>query len=193
MTPTPLNQTKARWILLALTAVFLIPLALAWMFTVGPFNWRPLEMVNQGLLLQPPLHLNSHGVTDASGPPLVVDTNARNWYLVVLHNSACNDSCQLLFQTAERIRVAVGRDRERVYLASLGPDKQASFLYGQSWVFPAEGDLVEVLRHSTGEDRLNTGLLIVDFQGYIVLIYPSIEDGYGTLNGLMRLLKATAG
>ncbi|MEX2354020.1 MAG: hypothetical protein WD709_07520, partial [Gammaproteobacteria bacterium] len=89
--------------------------------------------------------------------------------------------------------VAVGRDRQRVDLVTLGPDKQTPFPHGQSWVFPAESDLAGSLRHATGDPELDTALLIVDFQGYIVLIYPSAEDGYGALDDLKRLLKATVG
>ena len=191
-TPPREVRTKARRTLLAIITVFVLPLALAWMFTVGPLNWRPAKTVNYGLLLQSPLHLKSYGVMHATGAPLTVDAVARNWFLVVLHTTACTDLCQSLFLIAERIQIAVGRDMHRVSLATLGPDDEAPAPHGQSWLFPADGILVETLRRATGEPRPDSVLLIVDYQGYIVLAYPSTEDGQGALNDLKRLLRATA-
>jgi cytochrome oxidase Cu insertion factor (SCO1/SenC/PrrC family) len=185
-------QTKARFTLLAIITVFALPLALAWLFTVGPFHWRPANTVNYGLLLQPPLRLESYGVMDAAGKALTVDTIARNWFLVVLHNNACTEPCQTLFQIAERIQIAVGRDMQRITLVSLGPDDEAPVPREKSWTFPADGNLVEKLRRSTGKPQLDTALLIVDYQGHIVLVYPSSEDGQGVLKDLERLLRASA-
>ncbi len=191
-TPPRAAQTKARRTLLMLVAVFALPLVLAWVFTIGPFDWRPEKTVNFGVLLKPPLQLRSYGVMDATGAALNVDAVARDWFLVVLRGAACAEPCQGLLQIAERIRIAVGRDGHRVTLASLGPDDRASAPRGQSWLLPTDGKLVGALRRATGEPQLDTVLLIVDHQGRVVLIYPPAEDGRGVLSDLKRLLRASA-
>ena len=53
-------------------------------------------------------------------------------------------------------------------------------------------NLVEALRLTTGEPQLDSVLLIVDYMGRIVLIYPPGEDGQGALSDLKRLLRASA-
>ena len=191
-TPSQEVQRKGRRTLLAIITVFALPLVLAWMFILGPFNWRPENTVNYGVLLQPPLPLKSYGVMDVAGAALTVDAVARDWFLVVLHDAACTEPCQTLLQIAERVQIAVGRDMHRVTLASLGPDGDVQVPRGQSWLLPADGNLVEALRLTTGEPQLDSVLLIVDYQGRIVLAYPSTEDGNGALSDLKRLLRASA-
>ncbi len=191
-TPPRPAQTKARNTLLMLLAVFALPLLVAWVFTLGPLDWRPTRTVNHGVLLTPPLQLNSYGVMDAAGAALTLDVVARNWFLVVLRNSACTEPCQGLLQIAERLQIAVGRDMHRVILASLGPDGSTPGPRGQSWLLPADGKLVNALRHATDEPLLDTALLIVDHQGIVVLMYPPTEDGPGALYDLKRLLRASA-
>ncbi len=190
-TPPQPEGRKARYTLLMLLAVFTLPLLVAWIFTMGPLDWRPTKTVNYGVLLAPPLRLNSYGVTDVTGAALTV-TVARNWFLVVLRNAACSESCQGLLQIAERIQIAVGRDKHRVNLALLGPDHNVPVPNGQSWLLPVDGKLVDALRQATGEPQLETALLIVDHQGVVVLMYPPTEDGLGALHDLKRLLRASA-
>ena len=61
-TPQPATKTRARLTLLAVSAVFLMPLLLAWIFAKGPIDWRPQSNLNYGVLLQPPLQLNAYGI-----------------------------------------------------------------------------------------------------------------------------------
>ncbi len=184
-------QTKGRRTLLVIVTVFALPIVLAWLFAVGPLDWRPVNTVNHGMLLQPPLHLKSYGVMDAAGAELTVDAAARDWFLVVLHDAYCTEPCQTLLQIAERIQVAVGRDINRVALVSLGPEDDAQIPRGQPWLLPTDGKLIGALRRATGEPQLNIALLIVDYRGRIVLTYPPSEDGHGALDDLKRLLRAS--
>lgn len=190
-TPTPAARTKARRTLLLIAAVFGLPLVLAWVFTMGPLEWRPAKTVNYGVLLTPPLRLKSYGVMDADGAALDLDVVARDWFLVVLRSAACNEACQGLLQVAERIQIAVGRDRSRVTVALLGPDDHAPAPGRQNWLLPADAELIGALRRATGEPQLDTTLLIVDHRGRVVLMYTSAEDGHGVLKDLKRLLRAS--
>lgn len=189
-TPTPASQTKARRTLLLLAAIFVLPLALAWVFTMGPLEWRPAKTVNYGVLLTPPLRLESYGVMDARGAPLNLEVVARDWFLVVLRSAPCAEACQGLLQVAERIQIAVGRDKSRVTVALLGPDDHAPAPGRQNWLLPANAELIDALRRATGEPQLDTVLLIVDHRGRVVLMYPPAEDGHGVLSDLKRLLRA---
>ena len=190
-TPPEASQTKARRTLLLLAAIFVLPLALAWVFTMGPIEWRPAKTVNYGVLLKPPLRLKSYGVMNADGAALDLDVVARDWFLVVLRSTACTETCQGLLQIAERIQIAVGRDRSRVTVAVLGPDDHAPAPHRQNWLLPADAKLIGALRRASGEPQLDTVLLIVDHAGSVVLMYPPAEDGHGMLNDLKRLLRAS--
>ncbi|MEE2767332.1 MAG: hypothetical protein VX679_07305 [Pseudomonadota bacterium] len=190
--PRAAQTTKGGRTLLALLAVFALPLLLAWVFTMGPLDWRPVKSVNHGVLLEPPLQLKSYGVMDAAGAALTVKAVARDWFLVVLHGTVCAEPCQGLLRIAERIQIAVGRDTRRVTLALLGPDNDALAPRRQSWLLPEDGKLVRELRRAMGEPQLDTVLLIVDHQGRIILMYPPTEGGPGMLSDLKRLLRSSA-
>lgn len=184
---------KVRATLVAVAAVFALPLALAWMFSSGLLNWLPENSVNYGALLKPPLQLKSYGVTDTRGKPVTVDAVARDWILAVLHSTDCADQCQGLWEMAERLQIAVGRDMPRITLASLGPDHDAPVPVAHSWLLPGgDGRLMDALRQSVGDAQLNTALLVVDFQGLIVLLYLPGAEGPEVLEDLKRLLRATA-
>lgn len=185
-------KTKSRLTLLALLMVFVLPLLLAWALSVGPLEWRPQRTVNFGLLLDPPLQLQTYGVVNASGAELTSTAIARDWYVVVLHAKACSAACRNLTQAAEKIQLAVGRDARRVKLAILGHEKVLPASSKENWLLPADDRLISDLGRATVESQLDNVLLIVDYQGYVVLLYHSVEGGIGALEDLKRLLKAAA-
>ncbi len=190
------TKTKSRLTLLLITAVFGLPFLLAWVFAIGPLDWRSVGTVNYGVLVEPPLLLESHGVTDDTGAAPPVDSLAGDWFLVVLSSSGCSEQCVHWLQIAERIQIAVGRDMSRVTLAWLGPDDGAPTLPSkesrQSWRLPLGGGLIAALARATDESLPDARLLVVDYRGRIVLAYPPTEDGHGVLDDLKRLLRATA-
>jgi cytochrome oxidase Cu insertion factor (SCO1/SenC/PrrC family) len=182
----------ARRTLLMLVTVFVLPVVLAWVFARGPSDWRPIKTTNYGVLLRPSLGLSSHGVRDDTGAALAVDAVGGDWFLVVLHNTACTEPCRRWVQLAEYVQIAVGRDTPRVTVAVLGPEDDAPTTGSQHWRLPPDGKLVGALRRAMGAPQLETTLLIVDHQGRVVLMYPTDEDGPGVLKDLKRLLRATA-
>ena len=184
--------------LLLILGVFALPLVLAWVFTMGPLDWRPVKTVNYGVLVEPPLLLESFGVVDDTGAALTFDSVADDWFLVVLRSSACAEACIHWLQIAERIQIAVGRDMPRITLALLGADDDPLSLplrereNRQSWRLPTDSQLISTLGLATGEPPGGAMLLVVDHRGRVVLVYPPAEDGRGVLDDLKRLLRASA-
>lgn len=191
MSTPPRVLNRSRRTLLLILAVFVLPLALAWLFTLGPAEWRPVGSVNNGVLLAPALSLKSYGVTDGAGAPLSLNAVAGNWFLVVLRKSGCTETCQRWIKVAEQIRVAVGRDMDRVEIAVLGPDGSQARRSELVWLTLPGGGLAEALEAATSQPVGDAVLLVVDYAGYVVLIYPPDEPGPGALKDLKRLLKAT--
>lgn len=191
------TRTTNRLTLLAILAVFVLPLLLAWLFVRGPLDWQPQSNLNYGDLIQPPLHLNSYGVMNAAGGELSLDAIGRDWFVVVLHDGDCSESCQILVDAAARIQLATGREGHRVKLASLSPSEEATFSPGLNWRLPVNSELSQDLRQSSGDtpsdSQADAQLLIVDYLGYVVLSYPPTEEGPGVLEDLKRLLRSAAG
>ena len=185
------EQTKSRLILISLFMVFALPFLFAWMFAVGPLEWRPQGSVNFGLLLDPPLQLQAYDVVDASGDELASAAIARDWYLVVLHTKACSTECRELAKSAENILLAIGQDALRVRLASLSYEAGSSVLLGEKWLLSADNMFIADLGRAAVNPLLDNLLLIVDYQGYVVLMYHSSEESIGALEDLKILLKSS--
>ena len=193
MNSTPAGtKTRARLTMLALLAVFVLPLLLAWGFAMGPFDWQPQSNLNYGVLLQPPLQLNSFGVMPATGAALTMNAIARDWFVVVLHNGPCPVSCQASLEAAERIQIAVGRDTDRVSLALLSNGAITATPPRENLWLAADLELSQALRQASGEPQFEAKFLSVDYRGYVVLMYPPSEEGLGVLEDLKRLLRAAA-
>ena len=147
-------QTKSRITLMLIVAVFVLPLVLAWIFAKGPLDWRPVETVNHGVLVEPPLLLESFGVMDETGAAHPVDAAASDWFLVVLSGPACSEQCAHWLQIAERVQIAVGRDMPRVNLVLLGPDDDTPALLvkenQQSWRLSPGSELTNHWRPQDG-------------------------------------------
>ena len=77
----------------------------------------------------------------------------------------------------------------RVTLALLRPDDDEPVQRGHRWLMPVDSKLIDALRRVTGEPQLDSVLLIVDYQGYVVLLYPPTEGVPGLLSDLKRLLR----
>lgn len=186
------SQKKARRTLLLIAAVFALPLALSWFFAMGPFQWRPGNTTNHGVLLEPSLSLRSFGVTDSVGKALSLDAIPGDWFVAVLRGAECLQTCQRLWEIAGRLRIAVGRDISRVDLAMLGPKADLPTLSGENWLLPPEAKLAGELGGLIDGPPIETALLIVDYRGYIALMYGQDEEGHDALLDLKRLLRASA-
>jgi hypothetical protein len=195
MTTTPATATtvtKSRLILLGLLAVFVLPLLLAWLLVRGPLEWRPQSNLNYGALLQPPLHLSSYGVRNVTGAALTANAIARDWFVVVSLADTCSETCLQLVAAAEQIKIAVGGDSPRVNLAMLSPPGAAASVLERNWWLPADSGSLERLHSALSSTPIDAQLLLVDYQGYVVLSYLPTEDGLGVLEDLKRLLRSAA-
>jgi hypothetical protein len=186
------SQTKARRTLLLIATVFALPLALSWFFALGPFQWRPGNTVNHGVLLEPSLSLRSFSVTDSVGETLSLDAISGDWFVAVLHGAECRQVCKRLWEIAGHLRIAVGRDISRVDLAMLGPKTDLPTPLEEIWLLPPDAKLALELGRLIDEPLLETALLIVDYRGYIVLMYGPDEKGPDALLDLRRLLRVSA-
>jgi hypothetical protein len=97
-----------------------------------------------------------------------------------------------LVAAAEQIKIAVGGDSPRVNLAMLSPPGAAASVLERNWWLPADSGSLERLHSALSSTPIDAQLLLVDYQGYVVLSYLPTEDGLGVLEDLKRLLRSAA-
>jgi hypothetical protein len=187
---------SARYTLLLLAAVFILPFIIA----CGLFwsGWRPGQFVNHGELLQPPRQLPETGLHRADGRPLAMSELRGKWLLVVPVAGNCGTACQQLLHGLLQVHLALNKEQNRLQRVLISTAASA----------PAdETALTEVQRQFPGLviaavdgeaagaawlrplESSGPAIFVVDPLGKVIMRYADPNDLRGVLRDLERLLK----
>jgi len=174
-------RRRGRRSMILVTLLFVLPLLLA--VALFAADWRPGGSVNRGELINPPL--------DAAGVALeAVDGGETHrltgrWTLLHTLEGSCDTSCLQRLYDTRQVRLAVGRDIDRVQRYLLVTDVDALAEVDQA----QHPDLV--LLRAPSEDILasETGVRIVDPLGNVMMRYDPVQPAEDMLKDLKRLLK----
>ena len=111
---------------------------------------------------------------------------------MVLHDGTCSSACGRLVEDASQIRVAIGRDRDRVNVATLGSDDLTLIAETPHWILSDPIRFLNALNASTHSNVILPTLLTLDHRLRVALIYGPNHEAQAALNDLKRLLKASA-
>lgn len=192
MSSQPSGQRRGQWALVGIIAVFVVPMFVAALFVLGPFKWQPEDTINEGELVSPVVELSSFKPTDSNARPLQLSAVPGDWFLVVLHDGECASACVRLVEEAKRIQVAIGRDRDRVNVATLGSEDAPLIAATPHWVLPDPIQFFNTLDMSTPSSVILPTLLTFDHRLRVALIYGPSHEAQAALNDLKRLLKVSA-
>jgi hypothetical protein len=74
-----------------------------------------LGTANSGELLAQPVNINTLPFTAAVGTPISLESQESKWTFMVLNNGdACDEMCSELLYLTRQIRIAIGRDFQRI-------------------------------------------------------------------------------
>ena len=110
--PNRSAQNRKRWTLVALMALFLLPVVAAWL-------WTPSSFRNRGDLVNPPRPLPQISVLLPDGSRAALDSTFGRWTYVVFIPGACEAACRQLASTVERVRMSQGKNEKRIQLLML--------------------------------------------------------------------------
>ena len=189
------KKHPGRLQMLLLAALFGQPLTAAIVLHVS--GWRPTGTSHTGVLITPPRQLPATQFIAPDGKAIAWDTPARKWRLVYVAANGCDDQCRALLVVARQVRLAQGKERDRVArsLLVLAPPAPVAI--------PAETDLavlhaapadVAALRGAfqapPGAGEAN-GLFLVDPLHNVMMYYPPDADPSGMRKDLKRLLQVS--
>jgi cytochrome oxidase Cu insertion factor (SCO1/SenC/PrrC family) len=197
--PREPDATRGRRGFLALAALFLLPLAAAFLLYYGTPRWRPSGHANQGHLVDPPRPLPTLAMTAIDGAPVAGDLLRGRWTLLYVADDACDTRCRDALYLTRQTRIALNQDADRVRRVLLAasaccaagefraqhPDltvarPSAEQLALLASVIPAAGDL-PVTRAGY--------IYVVDPLGNLILRYAPDAPDRALLDDLKRLLR----
>jgi cytochrome oxidase Cu insertion factor (SCO1/SenC/PrrC family) len=184
---------------LALAALFLVPLAAAFWLYYGGGGWRPRGATNQGELVTPPRTLPSLDFAGADGQRIPGDLLRDRWTLLYVGDGRCDARCEEVLHLTRQTRIALNKDSDRVrrvFLAT-GPCCEIGVpaLEHPDLVvaIPTDAQLAALAPLLPAPERLPPDragrIYLVDPLGNLMMSYPATAPDKALLTDLRRLLR----
>jgi cytochrome oxidase Cu insertion factor (SCO1/SenC/PrrC family) len=185
---------RNRAFLLSIIALFGLPLALAWLL-VG--YWQPNSTVNHGELLTPAQPVSQLQIRQRNGQELTTDFLKGHWTLAYLA-ADCDESCKKSLYDMRQVRLALGKDMERVQTLYIHTEVLDSDL--RTWLKQqhpglldgiADAQTLDFFQHVFPGQATGFGewIYMIDPLGNLFIRYDTDGDPKGILEDLERLLK----
>lgn len=186
------RKGNARLILVALVLIFAAPPLVSWLL----FTYTDIGRGGgHGDLFQPPRSLPDAALVDGAGGTARLH---GRWTLIYLASGGCGADCTEALYRMRQVRLATGRNSERVQRVVVFPAGETPPLAriaadwpGQLVADPAAGfGSFEAFRAVPDEDPLAAGrLYLADPGGDLMMSYARDADPEGIIKDLKRLLR----
>jgi cytochrome oxidase Cu insertion factor (SCO1/SenC/PrrC family) len=188
----PESAKRARLKLALIGLLFALPFALAW--TAYRLHWTPGSAGNYGALVQPPRQVPDGGLVRLDGKPFSLASLRGKWVMLQFDASACNAYCERKLYFMRQLRVAQGKDMdrvERVWILTDGGTPRPRLLTAidGTHVVRAAGGGVAAAFPSAG--RAEDHIYLIDPLGNLMMRFPRDPDPSRMLKDLQRLLKVS--
>lgn len=187
--------TQQQFTLVAIFALFALPLLIAWVAFEGAGTRWSFPTRNHGILIQAPRPVSMEGLHDLRGNSLKAGFWQRHWTLLYVTRTVCNDHCKRALDTMQRVRLALGEDMKRVQNVNVdievGDGDLAPKHIPGLWTLQATPRWLSRFRKIAGEKPPSGSIYIIDPQGLQMMFYPPGADPRGVLEDIKRLLKVS--
>ncbi|MFW5815380.1 MAG: hypothetical protein ACOCVP_00865 [Wenzhouxiangella sp.] len=185
-----------RIAIIAVFAVFLIPVLLATLMHSRWLDWQPGGGRNHGELIEPVIELDAFEVRDAFGNPIAREDLLERWQLIHVEPGSCEASCLENLYWLRQVRLAQDRHQPEIGLMFLSPQPQdeqtLSSISELAEDFRViEGESARPLLDQLPDNARQGGFYIGDPLANIIMRYPIDADHNGIRRDLRRLLTWT--
>jgi cytochrome oxidase Cu insertion factor (SCO1/SenC/PrrC family) len=193
------DTVRGRRSVLALAALFLVPLVAAFWLYYGTPGWRPRGAANQGELVDPAVPLPVLEFAAPDGRRIAGDLLRDRWTLLFIGPSRCDARCRDALYLTRQTRLALNKDADRVRRVFLAtgtccPDARLLTAHPDLIVAtPTESQLEALRRLIPALDSApvtDAGrIYIVDPLGNLMMSYAAAAPDKALLDDLERLLR----
>ena len=197
MTSTPVlteYRTRNRIFLIIIIVLFVLPLALAWLL-VG--KWQPASTSNQGELLTPAQPVPHLRLQIPTGGEVNASYLQGHWTLAYLGN-ACDERCRQGLYNIRQVRLALGKDMQRVQtLFIMNGIPAETLLHGLRQEHPkltagvADAGTLAFFAHAFPGEVATPGdwIYLIDPLGNLFMRYRVSDKPKSILTDLQHVLK----
>jgi len=198
-TADPSAVRRGRRQLLALAALFFVPLAVAFWMYYGPAGWHPSGDASKGDLIDPARPLPGLALPTPDGPPTDPGFLRGKWTMLYVGDGRCDDRCRKALYLTRQSRIALNKDMDRVQRVFLATDRCCD----RAFLAQEHPDLVvarvedaaaaAVLQPFPAYDGVPVGaagrIYLVDPLGNLLMSYAPGAPDKALLTDLKKLLR----
>lgn len=189
---------RNRWMLVAVVALCVAPLAAAWLLTALLPDWRPFGTAHHGRLVDPPRTITVAGLSSPGEGGIAADYFYGKWTLLLAPASPCDEDCRQLLYRTRQARRALGRDMGRVQRLWVTPPDMAPAEPGELLAPHPELRLARAgaswfqsLPERAAATRAPGAVYVVDPRARVMMVYGKDASAEDMLDDLRRLLRAS--
>ena len=184
---------RSRLILLGVALVFIIPILVSWYLVFFSDFKKGDGGTQKGELISPVIPLGEPEVFNLKSK--TIESINGKWTLLFFVENECNQLCEDKLYQLRQIRLALGKDRDKVDRLLVSKNKQQWSQYnnsfnGQKYIDPTSRDynrLIKKFNDYAGLDLKATYL--IDPYGFLMMKYPQDDNPMGTIKDIERLIK----
>jgi cytochrome oxidase Cu insertion factor (SCO1/SenC/PrrC family) len=188
------QQRKGRWKLLVVIAVCAAPLIASYLTY---YVIKPQGRTNYGALIDPRAHpIPALGATTLDGKPATLETYKGKWMMVQINGADCQEPCKKRLHDMRQLRLAQGKDKDRVERIWLVTDNQALDTmvmreYDGTHMLRVNPETLKAwLPVEQGTDP-SDHIYMIDPLGNLMMRFPKDADPNRIKRDLSKLLKAS--
>lgn len=187
------NKSKARFILLGVALIFIIPILVSWYLVFFTDFKKGDGGTQKGEIISPVISLGALEVYDIKND--VVSSINDKWTLVFFVDSECNKFCEDKLYQVRQIRLALGKDRDQVdrLLVSrkiLSWEKFSNLFNGQKYIDAKSKSYAELVKKFEEYPNFDKrGTYLIDPFGFLMMKYKFDANPMGTIKDIERLIK----
>jgi cytochrome oxidase Cu insertion factor (SCO1/SenC/PrrC family) len=189
-------KLSPRAALVIIAAIFILPLAAAWLMYAGVIEFRPGSTRNLGQLVEPPRPISWEGARSGGAKAFTTGEFAGHWLVIHAVASPCEDACTKAIVGLRQVHRAAGRNQSRIRVALLHDDGEGDRLqqlYAAFYLLENPGGelwqtLESVAAGAQPPARARGGSYLVDPLGNIMMFYAPGSDPNDLSRDLKRLL-----
>jgi len=182
------RRRSGRRVALLILAICAAPTVAAWL---AFFVWPPQSRTNYGDLIEP-RRIPDPEMRGVDGSPFRLSRLRGKWVLLQVDSGACDEACRRRLVTMRQVRLALGKDAdrvERVWLLGDAATPDPALLREHEDILVARAPATLLEEFGAG-DRIGY-IYVLDPRGILMLRFPGDPDGRRMLRDLAHLLRVS--